>query len=252
MTRTTQERRRARPTSHYEQAKRAVEDLATELVEAGENRLPAEDRLAEETGFSRPTIRSALLALQMEGKVLRLHGVGTFVNRHALGIEANLAEDIPFLEVIERLGYEASLDIVNLTEEPLPPHVLSRLGRTMPAMGVVIDRLFRASGEPAVVSRDYIPVDHLATPTRDLTAEGSTFAFLHRWTGHSVRYSVAQIRSLVPPEGVANILAVTDGKPVLLLDHLHIDERDEAVGVTEAYVRDDLIDFAVVRTGSDM
>ena len=245
-------RPRPQHATHYEQAKRDLEALARSLADSGERKLPAEDRLAAEIGFSRPTVRSALLALQMEGKVLRLHGVGTFINHHALDIQANLAEDLPFLEVIERVGYEARLDIVRLAEEALPAPIIDRLGDLESDRGIVIDRLFRASGVPAVLSRDYVPVQHLATPASDLTAERSTFAFFRRWAGHTIRYSVAQIRALAAPDHVADALELPPGEPVLMLDHHHIDPEDRAIGATEAYVRDDIIGFAVVRTGSGL
>jgi GntR family transcriptional regulator len=245
-------RRRASHETHYEQAKQALEDLAVELAKLGKTRLPAEDRLADEIGFSRPTVRSALLAMQMEGKVLRLHGVGTFINRHVFDIKANVAEDLPFLEVIERLGYEASLDIVRLADEPIPASIARRCGVPDERHGIVIDRLFRASGKPAVLSRDYVPSSFLVAPVAELTAERSTFCFLRRWSGRPIRYSVAEIRALAAPEHVATPLELAAGDAVLLLDHLHIDENDEVVGITQAYVNDDIVGFSVVRSGADL
>lgn len=241
-----------RPQTHYEQVKRELELLAGQLAAQGESRFPAEDQLARETGFSRPTVRSALLAMQMEGKLLRSHGVGTFINRHALMVQANLAEDLAFLTVIAQLGYEPSLDIVSVEQRALPPAVSRRLDRPAGTIGIVIDRVFGASGRAAVASRDYVPIDRLTVAIDDVVAEGSTFAFIRRWTTSSVRYSVARIRALLPPPTVAAILGTTADEPVLLLDHLHIDADDEAIGVTEAYVRDDIIGFSVVRTGSEL
>ncbi len=244
--------RRVSVETHYEQAKQELEALARRLADEGAARLPAEDRLTREIGFSRPTVRSALLALQMEGKVLRVHGVGTFINRHALDIRANLAEDAPFLSVIERFGHEPTLDIVRLAEEPLPPKVCARAGVPDDTVGIVIDRLYRASGEPAVLSRDYVPADHLTRSASEVTAERSTFAFMRRWTGRVVRYSVASIHAVNAPQHVADMLGVASESAVLVLDHDHVDEGDEVVGATEAFVRDDLIRFSIVRTSTDL
>ncbi len=240
--------RRPNHTSHFDQAKRALETLAARRASEGVSRLPAEDRLAQETGFSRPTVRSALLALQKEGKVLRQHGVGTFVNRHALGIRANLADDQSFFSVIEEAGYEPYLDIVRLAQERLPDRIVAQAGAHTEADGIIIDRLFRASGEPAVLSRDHIPVVHLGVDASAVSAERSTFAFVRRWTPHHVRYSVASIYATDAPAHVAELLNVPAGTAVLAMDHLHIDERDEVIGITEAFVRNDLIRFSVVRT----
>lgn len=240
-----------RPTTratHFDRAKQELEVLAQHLAALGESRLPAEDQLAAETGFSRPTIRSALLALQKEGKVLRQHGVGTFINRHALRIRANLAEASSFLSVIEELGYEPYHDIVRVADEPLPDHVAEHLAVDDGASGVVIDRLFRASDEPGILSRDYVPAQHLRVPASEVSPETSALAFVRRWTAHHVRYSVSTLRAAGVSGRAANLLNVEEGTPVLAMQNVHIDERDEAIGLTEAYVRNDLIHFTVVRT----
>lgn len=246
------QRRRPAYDTHYEQAKQDLEALAAKLAAQGESRLPAEDRLADEIGFSRPTVRSALLAMQMEGKVLRLHGVGTFINRHALAIRANLAEDLPFMQVLENLGYEPELDILRLAQERLPDDVLERCGDPASPDGVIVDRVFRASGRPAVLSRDHVPLERLLVPARELSAERSTFAFMRRWSGRTIRYSVAAIRAIAAPPEVATALELDEGAPVLLLDHQHIDQDDQALCVTRSYLRDGLIDFSMVRTGKDV
>jgi len=237
--------------SHFDQAKRALETLAARRASEGASRLPPEDRLAHETGFSRPTVRSALLALQKEGKVLRRHGVGTFVNRHALGIRANLADDQSFLSVIEAAGYEPYLDIVRLAQERLPDRIVRQAGLHPGIDGIIIERLFRASGEPAVLSRDHIPIAHLGVDASEVSAERSTFAFVRRWTPHHVRYSVASIYATEASQHVADLLNLQVDTAVLAMDHLHIDERDEVIGITEAFVRNDLIRFSVVRTNVD-
>lgn len=238
--------------SHFDQARAALEDLAQRRAAAGINRLPSEDHLAVEIGFSRPTVRSALLALQKEGKVLRQHGVGTFINRHALGIKANLTEDQSFLSVIEQMGYEAYLDVVALVEEKLPDDIAERADHGPGTPGIVIDRLFRASGEPAVLSRDHIPTHHLAVDVDAVSAERSIFAFVRRWTPHEIRYSVATIFATDAEGRIAELLGIDPGTAVLGMEHCHIDEREEVIGITQAYVRNDLIRFSVVRSNPDL
>lgn len=220
-----------------------------ELDQRDESRLPAEDRLSTELGISRQTVRSALQAMQFEGKIVRVHGSGTFINRHALSIEANLAEDLPFLDVIRHLGRTPTLEVVGLATASLDVRTATRLEAAEDDEVVTIDRLFRADAEPAVLSRDVVPLARLRAGIDDLTPEGSTFAFLERWAATSIRYSVAAIRAVSPPPSVTRALALPPGGPSLLLDHLHLDDHDRPVAVTHAYVRDDRIPFSVVRTG---
>jgi DNA-binding GntR family transcriptional regulator len=154
--------------------------------------------------------------------------------------------------VIEQMGYEAHLDVVRIVEEVLPDDVAERAEHGRGARGIVVDRVFRASGEPAVLSRDHVPTHHLAVDAEAVSAERSVFAFVHRWTPHEIRYSVASIFATDADERVAELLAIDPGTAVLGMEHCHIDERDEIIGVTQAYVRTDLIRFAVVRSNPDL
>lgn len=235
----------------YARVKQAIEERALELVGRGEDRLPAEEALSRQLGVSRATLRSALLALQLEGKISRRHGVGTLINRHALGIGANLAEDLPFLEVIERSGGTPAIEIARMEPELLTDALAQRLGLPAGERAMVIDRLFRASGHPVVLSRDHVPQQLLRDGDAGYDAGSSVFAFLRDGTGRCVRYSVARIGAVAATDQVGRLLGVAVGAPLLVLDHLHIDEHDRPVAVTEAFVRSDQLGFAVVRAGRE-
>lgn len=64
---------------------RQVADQIRGLIEIGEfppgARLPSERELAEQLGLSRPTVREALIALEVEGLVTIRVGAGVFVRR---------------------------------------------------------------------------------------------------------------------------------------------------------------------------
>ena len=232
----------------YGRVKRAVEERVLTLIARGVDRLPAEQELSRQLGASRATLRSALLALQLEGRIARRHGVGTLINRHAWAIEANLAQDLPFLEVIERSGGVASIEIARMVGEPLPDALAQRLGLQRGDRALLIDRLFRSSGRPVVLSRDHVP-EHLVGATDTMDAGSSVFDFLRDRAGKTVRYSVAHIGAVAASDQVSTLLEVATGAPLLVLDHLHIDEHDEPVAITEAFVRSDQLGFAVVRAG---
>src|SRR5437868_336592 len=63
---------------------RQIADQVTRLIESGDfaagTRLPAERELAERLGVSRPSVREALIALEVEGLVDVRGGAGVFVN----------------------------------------------------------------------------------------------------------------------------------------------------------------------------
>lgn len=64
-----------------------IADQLRDLIEGGEfrpgDRLPAERDLAEQFGISRPTVREALIALEVEGRIRIRVGAGIFVTERA-------------------------------------------------------------------------------------------------------------------------------------------------------------------------
>lgn len=236
--------------THHVQAKRALGGLIAQLTEDGETRLPAEDQLSRDLRFSRPTIRSALLSLQKEGKIQRLHGRGTFINRHALSIRANLAEDRPFLSLLESLGHEARVRNLSIGEVELAEPEWQRLELGQPDTACEVRRVFEGSGRPAAYTVDHVPMRFLEADIGEVDGRRSTFEFVRRWTSRPVRYSVAEFCPVTVDEGIAEVLEVPVGAAVLLLDHLHIDEYDRPVAVTRAYLNDELIHFSSVRAYS--
>src|SRR5687768_14288659 len=67
---------------------RQIADQVTRLIDTGDfpagTRLPAERELAEKLGVSRPSVREALIALEMEGLVEVRGGAGVFVHERRL------------------------------------------------------------------------------------------------------------------------------------------------------------------------
>jgi DNA-binding FadR family transcriptional regulator len=76
---------------------RKIARQLSELIEAGEflpgNRLPAERELAKQFGVSRPPVREALIALELEGKVEVRVGSGVYVAQPGPSIPASITDE---------------------------------------------------------------------------------------------------------------------------------------------------------------
>jgi GntR family transcriptional regulator len=234
----------------YRDVKVRLRQLVEQLAAAGETRLPAEDQLSTRLGVSRPTVRSALLSLQKDGLLQRSHGRGTFIHRHAVCIRSNLSDDRPFVDIISDLGHEPAVMTCNRAVRPITDDIARRLDRPDGAEVLILERLFMASGQPAVYSVDHIPRELVAD--LDAPGESSVFAFLERHAGCIVRYSVAEIVPVLADEAAAGHLQLDVGSPLLLLLHVHIDSKDDPVAVTRAYINPGLLTFSVVRTYRDI
>lgn len=77
-----------------------VADQLRQLFDTGEyavgDRLPAERELADRLGVSRPTIREALIALEVEGRVRIRVGSGIYVTEPPRGGVPAIGEESPF------------------------------------------------------------------------------------------------------------------------------------------------------------
>lgn len=235
----------------YRAVKSELRRLITSLVSDGHARLPSEEDLSAELEVSRATIRSALLSLQKDGVIQRIHGRGTFINRHAFGIRANISQDRPFADLLAELGHQVTIRTDSIRIERLTPRVRERTGGR-DSRACVIRRVFEASGKPAVFAVDYVPLGLLEYRSIDeLDGQKSIFDFIRRYTRRQVRYSVAEIVPLLPPKEVVQSLRVSEDNALILLQHTHIDDSDEPVAFTRAYVNDRFIRFSVVRSYTD-
>lgn len=235
----------------YHQVKERLSEVVERFAAAEEYQLPAEEQLSTMLGVSRPTIRSALLALQKEGKIQRFHGRGTFINKHALRMKANLAEDRPFLFLLEKLGYQASLRTLAIDSVVPAPEVAELLDIEAGQKVCAVDRIFEADGKPAVLSRDHVPLDMLGSPVAELEPGDSTFSFIRENTPGAIQYSIAELIPTVADARTSAQLEVPRKHPMLLIRHLHLDQRQVPIAVTDAVVNDAILRFSIVRTYLD-
>ncbi|CAN7289122.1 FadR/GntR family transcriptional regulator [Phenylobacterium sp. LjRoot225] len=107
----------------YQQVAAAIGDGIASGLYARGHRLPSERDLAEEFGVSRPTIREAMLALEIRGMVEARHGSGVYVTDAAPDPAPAPELDIGAFELTEARalfeGEAAALAATIITDEEL-------------------------------------------------------------------------------------------------------------------------------------
>lgn len=238
-------------TSTRRQVKAELARVVARLAEEGIRQLPPEDQLSALLGVSRPTVRTALQDLQREGKLQRLQGRGTYINRHALGLPANLAEEKAFFRLLADSGFEPVVCMLSAFGTSMPDDLAGILGVPGGESAGAVQRLFSASGRPAIFVTDYVPVRLLLVPIERVRQVESSFEFVQRYTARQVRYSISHILPTVASPDVGRVLDVAEGHPLLLLRTAHFDEDDGPCAVTSAYINSAYLEFTVVRTYID-
>lgn len=106
----------------YQQVAEQLADAITRGDYPIGTRLPAERKLAERFNVSRPTLREAVIALEIAGYVEVKGGSGVYITGHGGGVKAS-EKDVGALEVLEaRILFEseaAGLAAHHITDEEL-------------------------------------------------------------------------------------------------------------------------------------
>lgn len=148
---------------------RRIADSLAEAIEAGEyrlgDRLPTERELAEQFGVSRPTLREALIALEMLGMIEARHGLGIYVTGNVRPVvpSSEVDVDVGAFELIEarRLfeGEAAALAATSIDEAQLAQleAAMVRMHEEEEIAGEEADREFhmiiaRATGNGAIIA----------------------------------------------------------------------------------------------------
>jgi GntR family transcriptional regulator len=210
------------------------------------DRLPSEDALARLLEVSRPTVRSALIAMEQEGLVARYHGRGTFVSAARPKLTASLQELYSVADIVEQNGYQATVRDVVKETLTLPGFVTEPLGIEDNTPGYRVTRTVYADGEPAV----YL-VDYLAREVRGIAVNLDGFSdrmivALHR-IGIDIAYAVAQVSIAHASETVAKALSVLASDAVLLVTQVAHTAFNDPVIYSLGYHREGYVSYSVLR-----
>ena len=210
------------------------------------DRLPSEDALARMLDVSRPTVRSALIALEREGLVARYHGRGTFVSAARPKLSASLQELHSVADVVEQTGYKATVRDVAKDTLELPGYVTEALGLEHGTPGYRVTRTVYADKEPAVYLVDYLPAEIGGVSINLGLFSDRMMVALHK-SGIDIAYAVAHVTLARATGPVAKALNVAAGDAVLLLTQIAHTAFNDPVIYSVGYHREGFVSYSVMR-----
>ncbi len=232
----------------YVQASEAYRDLLRSGKYAPGDRLPSEVELAQRWGISRPTLREALRLLEEEGKIVRRHGVGTFV---AGAEEPVLETGLEVLESIERIaernGLSTQMEDLIVGARTASTSESCGLGLAWPADVVEVSRVIAAQGQRVAFLTDVVPQEYLRQADLQADFAGSVLdLFLARgWPALS--YSRTEMAAEPAGSELARCLRVQHGAPLLKLTAQLQSTEGRIVDYSTSYFVPGFFRFHVVR-----
>lgn len=189
-------------------------------------RLPSETELARSMGVSRNTVREAISVLREQGLTATKQGIGTFTldpskDTH-FPVDVGIEHLTSTTEMISRAGHKAGTRDYQLVTGPGDPRVRQQLQLAQDERVHCIERVRTADDLPVILCRDYISV--ALVPARVMAqyrGGESLFGFLQRECRLEIKTARADIVPTLPSSRVAELLAVSRRKPLLVLNQLH-------------------------------
>ena len=176
--------------------------------------LPNEYDLAERLGCGRQQVRHALGALETAGVIRRRQGTPTTVDPMGLQMSVRLEDQFEHTELLARLGYEATVEILETEIALLPGRVAALLGVERDAPAVRTRKRWAADGRPVMLADGYLLV-----PDREERAlPDSVFSAASALWGEPIIWDVTTPGAVALDAERAALLGMPEGAAVLTLE----------------------------------
>lgn len=202
-------------------ATQAQEQLAQELelgIYPAGTRLPGERELATRLGVSRVTLRTALSALESEGRLTRSAQRGWFVPSDVVGEPPSTLQS--FTEMARARGLHPTARVLRQQTRPATLDEASRLRIAPTAPVLQIDRLRGLDGRPVCFDIVVLPVERVAQLVDADLTDASLYDTLRERCGVSIHRSRYRVMAATADAPLAGLLETTAGAAVLIGDEI--------------------------------
>lgn len=215
-------------------------------------RLLSENQIASKLKVSRSTIRTVLTELELEGKIIRRHGSGTFVNPAALDVKTTLYPQVNMYDLIKNNNYEPSWKFLESRKVHSRERAL-KLNLGPNALVQEVHSIYFANDLPCMYCIDCVDANRF----RDMDwiryeqSPGSLYEYIHKTVGVDLTWDIIRImgaHSDQMPE-LKNCFSIPEGeiKPLVLLEILNFDMHNRPSVLGNIYVDFEHIHLNMVR-----
>jgi GntR family transcriptional regulator len=202
--------------------------------------MPTERELCSTYGVSRATVRQALGQLEIEQRIFRRQGKGTFVARPK--IEQSL-ELMSHTEGMRSRGISPSSKLIDVRRIPAGIDVGLQLDLSPKAEVLRIERLRLADGEPIALEVLFLNADRFDGITSALGDNASLYQLLSSNYGVELASAEETIEAVVAEGREAGLLKCQPGMPLLMLSRRTLDTNGQITEFVRSLYRGDRYRF---------
>jgi GntR family transcriptional regulator len=231
----------------HQQLKAAIEDRILSGEWLPGTQVPSERELCEQYAISRITVRQALTALVMEGRLIRTQGRGTFVASPR--IEQQLTQLTGFTQDMQARGKRPSAQVLEAGCIPSLPTVARALKIRAGENVIILKRLRLADGEPVAIEIAYLLESRCRGILRENLAARSLYDILTKKYNLKPVRAIQQMEAIACPAAEAKLLGTRRGAPVLYIHRTTYDRTGQPIELVESFYRGDRYTFYAELSG---
>jgi GntR family transcriptional regulator len=225
-------------TPAYQPLYRQIKNLITESLVTGEWRpgdsIPSELELASRYSVSQGTVRKAISELAEENLLVRHQGRGTFVASHS-----EERSKFPYLSITPDKGemQDLSAELLELRKVKLDAASARKLALAGGSSAFLIRRTVSLSGSLAIYEEIRLPAPVFKGLTVDTVDRFHCMLYSMYETEFQLRilYVEEQVRAQPAEAEVADMLEVSQGAPLLVIDRVAYTYADKPVELRRSY-----------------
>jgi GntR family transcriptional regulator len=207
------------------------------------DKLPTEQKLSEQFGVSRVTIRQALQSLEQDGTIARKAGYGTWLNRP---VNARLDERLTGpIEEFDGLGQQTTTSLISQGAVAPTPEVALALRLRDDEQVFEIQRTRLVDGRPLHVLEAFFPLSIGRKISRRKLGSGLMVPVLKELHDPAIWEESQSIEAVVATKALAKMLEIEAGQPVLILNRTFVDSGGRPVVYFKTQFRADRYYYTV-------
>jgi GntR family transcriptional regulator len=203
--------------------------------------LPSEEKLMEEFGVSRTTIRTTIQNLLRRGLIEIRRGKGTFVTEPK--IIQNLTALTGFVEDMRELGRHATARVLDRQIVVAPESAARQLMLPPNTKVVRIQRVRLADSVPLSFDETYLPFDLGQKIMADDLATEPIFSLLEQKYNTPLLEAEYRLEAAIAEPTEALALGVSPGNPIFLIERTSYTQAHRPVDYERLFYRGDRIRF---------